>query len=92
MRKLSENEIKQISGGDGNDGQAELIAIASLAGTFISPGFGSIVGAYIGDKVHSLATTATVSPSMSPSGIGLSSQFGSGRGTSSASSSAGSGS
>ncbi|HGV0618330.1 TPA: microcin McmA, partial [Escherichia coli] len=24
MRKLSENEIKQISGGDGNDGQAEL--------------------------------------------------------------------
>lgn len=40
MRKLSENEIKQISGGDGNDGQAELIAIGSLAGTFISPGFG----------------------------------------------------
>ncbi|EIN9807375.1 microcin McmA [Escherichia coli] len=80
MRKLSENEIKQISGGDGNDGQAELIAI------------GSIAGAYIGDKVHSWATTATVSPSMSPSGIGLSSQFGSGRGTSSASSSAGSGS
>lgn len=38
MRKLSENEIKQISGGDGNDGQAELIAIGSLAGTFISPG------------------------------------------------------
>ncbi|STG51267.1 microcin M [Escherichia coli] len=92
MRKLSENEIKQISGGDGNDGQAELIAIGSLAGTFISPGFGSIAGAYIGDKVHSWATTATVSPSMSPSGIGLSSQFGSGRGTSSASSSAGSGS
>lgn len=30
MRKLSENEIKQISGGDGNDGQAELIAIGSL--------------------------------------------------------------
>lgn len=73
MRKLSENEIKQISGGDGNDGQAELIAIGSLAGTFISPGFGSIAGAYIGDKVHSWATTATVSPSMSPSGIGLSS-------------------
>lgn len=92
MRKLSENEIKQISGGDGNDGQAELIAIGSLAGTFISPGFGSIAGAYIGNKVHSWATTATVSPSMSPSGIGLSSQFGSGRGTSSASSSAGSGS
>ena len=95
MRKLSENEIKQISGGDGDDGddgQAELIAIGSLAGTFISPGFGSIAGAYIGDKVHSWATTATVSPSMSPSGIGLSSQFGSGRGTSSASSSAGSGS
>ena len=92
MRKLSENEIKQISGGDGNDGQAELIAIGSLAGTFISPGFGSIAGAYIGDKVHSWATTATVSPSMSPSGIGLSSQFGSGRGTSSATSSAGSGS
>ena len=89
---LNENEIKQISGGDGNDGQAELIAIGSLAGTFISPGFGSIAGAYIGDKVHSWATTATVSPSMSPSGIGLSSQFGSGRGTSSASSSAGSGS
>ncbi|HCN8008402.1 TPA: colicin V family bacteriocin [Escherichia coli] len=61
MRKLSENEIKQISGGDGNDGQAELIAIGSLAGTFISPGFGSIAGAYIGDKVHSWATTATVS-------------------------------
>uniref|UniRef100_UPI002020E4DE colicin V family bacteriocin n=1 Tax=Escherichia coli TaxID=562 RepID=UPI002020E4DE len=60
MRKLSENEIKQISGGDGNDGQAELIAIGSLAGTFISPGFGSIAGAYIGDKVHSWATTATV--------------------------------
>ena len=40
-------------------------------------------------KVHSWATTATVSPSMSPSGIGLSSQFGSGRGTSSASSSGG---
>ncbi|HFM0545860.1 TPA: microcin McmA, partial [Escherichia coli] len=54
-------------------GQAELIAIGSLAGTFISPGFGSIAGAYIGDKVHSWATTATVSPSMSPSGIGLSS-------------------
>ncbi|HFO5729137.1 TPA: microcin McmA, partial [Escherichia coli] len=54
-------------------------------------GFGSIAGAYIGDKVHSWATTATVSPSMSPSGIGLSSQFGSGRCTSSASSSAGSG-
>ena len=61
IRKLSENEIKQISGGDGNDGQAELIAIGSLAGTFISPGFGSIAGAYIGDKVHSWATTATVS-------------------------------
>lgn len=75
MRKLSENEIKQISGGDGNDGQAELIAIGSLAGTFISPGFGSIAGAYIGDKVHSWATTATVSPSMSPSGIGLSSSL-----------------
>ena len=29
MRKLSENEIKQISGGDGNDGQAELISIGS---------------------------------------------------------------
>lgn len=37
MRKLSENEIKQVSGGDGNDGQAELIAIGAIAGTFLSP-------------------------------------------------------
>lgn len=92
MRKLSENEIKHVSGGDGNDGQAELIAIGAIAGTFLSPGIGSIAGAYVGDKVHSWATTATVSPSMSPSGIGLSSQFGPGGGSSSASSSAGSGS
>lgn len=64
MRKLSENEIKQVSGGDGNDGQAELIVIGAIAGTFLSPGIGSIAGAYVGDKVHSWATTATVSPSM----------------------------
>lgn len=37
MRKLSENEIKQASGGDGNDGQAELVAIGTIAGTFLSP-------------------------------------------------------
>jgi hypothetical protein len=47
MRKLSENEIKQVSGGDGNDGQAELIAIGAIAGTFLSPGIGSIAGAYV---------------------------------------------
>lgn len=75
MRKLSENEINKYLEVTEMTGQAELIAIGSLAGTFISPGFGSIAGAYIGDKVHSWATTATVSPSMSPSGIGLSSQF-----------------
>ncbi|EPJ5332022.1 hypothetical protein L7H67_005194, partial [Klebsiella pneumoniae] len=45
MRKLSENEIKQVSGGDGNDGQAELIAIRAIAGTFLSPDIGSIAGA-----------------------------------------------
>ena len=47
MRKVSENEIKQVSGGDGNDGQAELIAIGAIAGTFLSPGIGSIAGAYV---------------------------------------------
>lgn len=45
MRKLSENEIKQVSGGDENDGQAELIAIRAIAGTFLSPDIGSIAGA-----------------------------------------------
>lgn len=46
MRKLSENEIKQVSGGGGNYGQAELIAIRAIAGTFLSPDIGSIAGAY----------------------------------------------
>lgn len=45
MRKLSENEIKQVSGGGGNYGLAELIAIRAIAGTFLSPDIGSIAGA-----------------------------------------------
>lgn len=52
MRKLSENEIKQVSGGDGNDGQAELIAIGAIAGTFLSPGIGSIAGSIAGAYVQ----------------------------------------
>lgn len=73
MKELLNFEIGYISGGDGNDGQAELIAIGAAAGTLVSPGIGSIAGAYIGDKVHSWATTHTVDSSMSPSGLGGSS-------------------
>lgn len=70
MRNLTANELIDISGAGDDTGRDIATGIGGLAGDFVAGPVGAAAGAVAGGAVYDYASTATVNPAMSPSGLG----------------------